>query len=387
MDEKKASSWDDLLHELGAQPAPEALERRPAIETQFEPPVAGHAPKSKRGDWNALADQLGVDVPAEEPPRPRGTPSQGSASRGGNAEAMEASFAEIEPMESAFEEIMEEDVSDVEFEIDEEFGAEDESGEVEDSGALSGEAARSAFEALFQAGSFTALPAQEKPPRKPEGRPGPQWRDINERARQTREEKPPGELEELEGEQPRVRSGERDLAEDRDRPRRRRRRGRGRGRQQDEPSQPRERSAEGEGWEEHSEDVEAEGEAGSGERDSEDTEEGEQHPRRRRRRGRGGRSSSAERAEDEKAEPADLDESFDDDEDEESAHDHDDEGDADDDSPRGSHKSIPTWSEAIGVMVETNMQARNSSPQRPGPSRERGRGGRGRGRGGRGRRS
>ena len=47
---------------------------------------------------------------------------------------------------------------------------------------------------------------------------------------------------------------------------------------------------------------------------------------------------------------------------------------------RTSHKSIPSWGEAIGVMVELNMQARKNSPQRPSSPR----GDRGRGRGGRG---
>jgi hypothetical protein len=65
----------------------------------------------------------------------------------------------------------------------------------------------------------------------------------------------------------------------------------------------------------------------------------------------------------------------------------DDEDDDDDDddvgSGRSAHKSIPSWSEAIGVMVDVNMQGRKNSPQRP--SSRGGTGGRGRGRGGRGR--
>jgi hypothetical protein len=65
-----------------------------------------------------------------------------------------------------------------------------------------------------------------------------------------------------------------------------------------------------------------------------------------------------------------------------------DEGDDDDEeggAVRSSHKNIPTWADAIGVLVETNMQSRKNSPQRPSSGRERGGRGRGRGRGGRGR--
>jgi hypothetical protein len=49
------------------------------------------------------------------------------------------------------------------------------------------------------------------------------------------------------------------------------------------------------------------------------------------------------------------------------------------------HKKIPTWDEAVGVMIDANMASRASHPDR---DRDRGRGGgggRGRGRGGRGR--
>jgi hypothetical protein len=389
MDEKNTSSWDDLLQQLGAEPAPDALERkRPAIETQLEPPAAAAPPpKAKRGDWNALADQFGIEVPAEpEPPRKRSSAT--SETPTGGSEAMEASFAEIEPMESAFEEIIEEEISDVEFEVDDDFGG----GEIvtagEDSSALSGEAARNAFEALFQAGSFSALPPVEKPARKPEGRPGPQWRDINDKPRRQREEQPVEE--DLEVEDLKEGAGEEGTIEDRERPKRRRRRGRGRGPGRQDRERPEHVPAEeGDRWDEASEAEHGEEEAEAGEREPKEAEGGEERPRRRRRRGRGGRSSSDRPARAESADGA-RDEAFDEEESDESSqgesHDHDDE-DGDEEGPRGSHKNIPTWSEAIGVMVETNMQSRKSSPQRPGPPRDRARGGRGRGRGGRGRRS
>jgi hypothetical protein len=55
-------------------------------------------------------------------------------------------------------------------------------------------------------------------------------------------------------------------------------------------------------------------------------------------------------------------------------------GDDDDLIEPGEHKGIPTWHEAIGVVVGANLDARARSPQQRG-----GRGRGGRGRGGRGR--
>jgi hypothetical protein len=40
------------------------------------------------------------------------------------------------------------------------------------------------------------------------------------------------------------------------------------------------------------------------------------------------------------------------------------------------HKKIPTWEEAVGVLVEANMASRANSPDRPHRGRGRGRGGR-----------
>jgi hypothetical protein len=70
--------------------------------------------------------------------------------------------------------------------------------------------------------------------------------------------------------------------------------------------------------------------------------------------------------------PADHSESDDDD------HDSDDEG-----RDFKSHKSIPTWSEAIGVIIDANMESRAKNPATGGSSRGRGGWGhRGRGRSG-----
>lgn len=449
MDDKKpSSSWDDLIKQVGAAPAPDALERkRPAIETTFDPPPAINpaAVKPKPGDWNALADTLGIDAPAPaEPPRKASRETvRGSDFGGPSSDALEASFAEIEPIESMFEEIIEEEVSDIEFESDDDSDLDDESDlDDDDSDAsddsdadddseldgddsdladdadddepetLSGEAARSAFEALFQAGSFGALPPMKKPPAAREARElpqGPQWRDPDAEANEDFDER--SEFDEPETGESETVEGEASTSNDEHgRPRRRRRRrGRGRGKEGapsgDRPvgrQTPTRAEDEAEQWPEaplgeEAGDDEGEREASpAGEGD-----EGEQPTRRRRvrrRRRRGGPSDAPEGAPARAASngsPTARDRDADDEDDEEdddmavteSAGRGDDEDDDDDDEdlPRDSHKNIPTWAEAISVMVETNMQSRKNSPSRPSGPRERGGGrGRGRGRGGSG---
>ena len=73
MDDKKTSSWDDLIKDIGASPAPDALERkRPAIETTFNPPpIVAAPPKPKASDWGSLASQLSIEVPPQPPPPPK----------------------------------------------------------------------------------------------------------------------------------------------------------------------------------------------------------------------------------------------------------------------------------------------------------------------------
>jgi hypothetical protein len=57
-----------------------------------------------------------------------------------------------------------------------------------------------------------------------------------------------------------------------------------------------------------------------------------------------------------------------------------DEGDEETGAGAPTHKKIPTWDEAVGLLIDANMASRANSPER-----DRGRGGRGRGRGGYGR--
>ncbi|MCC6493671.1 MAG: hypothetical protein IT424_11700, partial [Pirellulales bacterium] len=239
MAENSSSSWDDLIKQLGAEPAPDALERkRSAIETSFQPPAVSAPPaRAKGGDWNALAGELGIELPPEpEPPAPAAAPSPPQPPREApvsrSAASLESTFAGIEPIESMFEEIIEEEIADVDFSEGDDFDDDDDETldrrELQRPG-LSGEAARSAFEALFEAGSFSALPPVQQPQSRPpaEARRGPDWRDFEEvggdpspvRVPSAEPTRPPSDE-----------AADEDLSDEQNRPKRRRRRRRGRGR-------------------------------------------------------------------------------------------------------------------------------------------------------------
>jgi ribonuclease E len=432
MDEKPKSSWDDLIQQVGAAPAPDALERkRPAVTAKFDPPPISAPPAAaKPSDWNALASNLGVE--ATEPP-----PRAAAADKPERPGDMEASFAGIEPLESDFEEVVQAEISEIDFsEVDdsdlEESDLEDsdivdadlEDSDLEDSDvegesaaadfddldgpdALSGEAARSAFEALFQAGSFSSLPAPREADDSRRRPPRPAPRREPSAARAAEESSVDRTAAEDVLDEPRAaREGERSSeAGDEERPRRRRRRGRGRGRGRDRDDADRTTEAKDAA---HADDADDDGRLSDARDDDEDAadgaglpEEGEpsrDRPRRkrggrRRRRGSGeGREGAADAARpaatNGRAPARAADDDDDDDEDDDGPLLQADDGEDDDDDEgssaggrRASHKNIPTWADAIGVMVETNLQSRKNSPQRPAGQRERTRGGRGRGRG------
>ncbi|RIK83034.1 MAG: hypothetical protein DCC67_06395 [Planctomycetota bacterium] len=424
MAEKSPSSWDDLIKQLGAAPPPDALERRrPAIETSFQPPeVASPPAKPKAGNWNALASQLGIELPPEPEPAPPAEPIKPpsrrdvepprAASAKTGAADLEATFAGIEPMESMFEEIIEEEMADVDFaegdddeELNDDEDLDDEHRrrrEAERQG-LSGEAARSAFEALFEAGSFSALPPQQERRRPADEQRGPDWRDFDEvGAGAAAEFDVEAEDDvEAEGDDDDDRdadhaAGRADEEQDRTkRRRRRRRRGRGRDRTAGETrdagpadAERDESDADQAAWpapravhEDESDDDLPPDEEGRDEAHESDDEGKRSRRRRPRRRRRGVRDAAeegrlaapvADSAGDKADEGDEQDDIV-----SPAAEEHDGEADEDGDDDalsRASHKNIPTWSEAIGVIVETNMQARKTSPQRPSPSRGRGRG-------------
>jgi ribonuclease E len=493
MDENKpASSWDDLLKEIGANPVSDAAERRrPAIENTFDPPPVAKVapPKPKPGNWNALASDLGIEVPPEPatPAKAERPAPSAKAERPAGPGAIESTFAGIEPIESEFEDVVEDEIADIDFsdgdgdealyDDEGEDSDDDDDGDYEEAedddeplgddddslppSALSGEAARSAFEALFQAGSFTGNPPP-RAPQPPRGRSAPPRDDDDDifgeserparaprEPRQERPSSPPREPRrgaesrnsesrssasrggesrdsrgaEARGGEDRPRRGESrrpaEPVEDREateggseegRPRRRRRRGgRGRGASRSGPGSERPEAAPvdaGDDWQQTDDDdrdlndVVGDDESSQGEGEV-TADRGERPRRRRSRRGRGrsGAGSTEEgreprgpakptesRAPTRNGRPARPPVESDDDDDDEGMMPIAGENDDDDDDSelgRSSHKSIPSWSEAIGVMVDVNMQGRKSSPQRP--SSRGGSGGRGRGRGGRGR--
>jgi hypothetical protein len=198
-------------------------------------------------------------------------------------------------------------------------------------------------------------------------------------------------------------SGEKSSAEEeerRGRGRRRRRRGRGRGRDEAPSSEAQPAASD---QEQASEEPGTEGGFGAGlemepaesaEGEPSEEDRGERRPHDRGRRGRHRRREESfepaeETAGEESPEFAESDE-------DETVHagveepgdfeadDEFDEGEDGGESPRIGFRNIPTWHDAIGVMIEKNMESRARNPGGPRGPGGRGRGGRDRGRGGRG---
>ncbi|MCA9230874.1 MAG: hypothetical protein KDA57_09495 [Planctomycetales bacterium] len=382
MDEKdKKSAWDDLAQELGAQPSSEAFERHQPPPVELTPADdlssnddAPSAPVVAGSDWNALANMLGIQVPAPTPPveeviasskpaeqkpaqepveRPRSRRKQRSTTRAEakpdeeslglspwEVDSEEETLAEtLPPLPSEVDQIMSEDAWD-----DEQDAAEaqdetvDESEEARSTG-MSGEAARNAFDALFSAEGSAVSLAPFQPTR--EGLP--LAGDDDSLGFEEQYDEP--------------------VEDDETRPKRRRsrRRRRGRGGRRAETEVP---SSEQEVGEE--EDQVQEGDSGdSGQELSTE----EARPRRRRSRRRSRRSSTADDptkvVDSESVRSADEEDSFED------------EGSSERYSK--GHRNMPTWAEALSIIVEANLEQRSKSPNKPNTSRGRGRGGRRRG--------
>ena len=78
-DNTKKNSWDDLLQDLGAKPDESAFERHQAPAQEIPPTVEWseaeelvEETKASPGDWNSLADSLGLEV--EDSPKPADEP-------------------------------------------------------------------------------------------------------------------------------------------------------------------------------------------------------------------------------------------------------------------------------------------------------------------------
>ena len=400
-DNDKSNAWDALIEDLGAEPDQSAFERHQPPPQELPPTaedrVSGDlppVPQSEPSDWNALAETLGLEVEqtlesetteeATESTEPLVESTSASTVRGEQWDAVEsaeesgiessddflsADTLESDPIDSEEDETEEitleapdavEDLPHLPSQMDQalndstweeesdsdQASAEQPADEEEDDRGISGEAARSAFDALFSDGASTWGSAFLEPAKRDE--PKSKLDEPFEDEFITSLDKPGDGADE---------------GDETDRPKRKRSRRRRRG------GKGRKSAAQ-----------QAEGESASGDDPSSDgneqielteevSTEDTKKPRRRRSR-RGPRSEEAETASTGTSE-------FDDDFDE-------DESDGED-RPRGGsrgrtrHRNLPTWSEAIGMIVDANLEQRAKSPSKPQASR-----GRGSGRGGRG---
>jgi len=345
------SAWDVLAEQLGANPSPEASQRhqpKKATESTSSSETADRekppeTPQPAPSDWDGLAHAFGLEVPepkpsAQEPPVVEPT-VESSASSAELSEARDdldsvsgarTSDESLPSLPSAIDQALSESAED----RDEAASDEQQSDEM----GISGEAARDAFDSLF-ANDLLETDAAI----------------IESQADQTPlefSETTPLESAELDAAPEALEDSEQ--AKKR-RPRRRRGRGgRGSGNQRSnkEPLSSDEAPAE-----------EASAERVDQDSEKDDIEDQEKKPRRRR---SPKRVASAETNEGKAA----------------AASDHDEDGA---DSPatprtaaksRARHRNLPTWAEAIGVIVETNLQQRSKTPAKPSSPRGRGRGGR-----------
>ncbi|MEM8943993.1 MAG: hypothetical protein AAGD11_02335 [Planctomycetota bacterium] len=423
MDENEnKSSWDDLIQDLGAEPDEAAFDRKQPPPQEIPPSVEwsedteAEAAPSAPSDWNALAESLGLeaapepvvsDPPAEEPEIAPAA-SSGEAEKGGEpgkdtVEAIDASGSEeavedtdavdeysfggslaseepsdeqtneadVEPALPEQDELpplpsqMDQALSDTAWsdESDDMASAEDAAEGDLDSQGITGEAARSAFDALFSDGASTWGSAFLEKPK----------RDFLQPAQDASSDEGDEVARSLEIESSAdADSASEDGEEDRPkrkRSRRRRRGGRGRKSAGDQATDDQVAA------EEAAVDGSLEGSSESEPGEDGSTEDESKKPRRRRSR----RRKRTDEKSDEKSDEALASASAVDGEDA------DDELD-DEDRPRAAgrgrqrHRNIPTWSEAIGVIVDSNLEQRAKAPSRSQSSRGgRGRGGRRRG--------
>jgi len=363
MDEKKPeSAWDELVEELGVEADPAAAERHqprptdlPSASRSLVPDRPISAPKSQPGDWNALAGSLGLEVPPPadsaqdiEPEQDK-PPANEPIAREPEVESVKSapdteseSFDELPELRSEFDkELVEATGDDVQ-----------EDGEDSSTG-LSSEAARDAFDSLFtEATSDWELPSNAD-----------SILDTPLEFSRSLEE-PTVETPESDSE-----TAEEETTE-RPKRRRSRRRRRGRGGRSAE-AKPDEAATEAEDAEPATPTAE---DAADEQRQQESAASSavgaEAKPRRPRSRRRGRRGNGEGGAE-ATVERDSLQE------DELGLNDEDDESDEQQLSrQRASHRNLPTWSEAIGGIVDANLEVRSKSPSKSTSSR--GRGGKGR---------
>lgn len=440
-DNQQNSPWDDLLKDLGAEPDQSAYERHQP-EAQEIPPAAESSevadePSQSSSDWNSLASSLGIEVeeptptepPAEtiadeviddpvaetppveeqtvedqtvdEPVASEDAPAEGfggflsdedslgeaaqdeasqdeAVAAGEEHEINDDNFGNVKssendelpplptPLDQALSDTAWHDDQD-EQEHDAANASSDASSDEQGGAGITGEAARSAFDALFADGATgwgSAFLDRPKPVDeqgaliKPVDNKGFGDRNSDEEDSKSSEgqsaEKPEGE-------------------EETDRPKRKRSRRRRRGGKGRKPAG--ERPVSDENTNENSADQASGDESEPGEGDS-------VAPKKKARRSRSRRGPRTEEVKDNRLRDED-DDDFDDDLTSDG-----DEGDGElaESSPRGPsrgrkrHANLPTWSDAISMIVDANLEQRAKSPSKPQSSRSRG------GRGGGGRR-
>ena len=372
MSEEKAekSTWDELVGELGVNVTDEALERRQPPPKELPTHRRGKVEETQAvtSDWEGLASSLGIEVPAiseqlpvkkpvEQPPAKK--PAASRPEKSAPVETHDEPELRVEEPKIEIDvEIQRVDSS----EFIEEIDGEEESIETP---TITGEAARSAFDALFAADAaswgsafVSARSNVESSFLFTEGEEAVFAEDISDDS---------AEEEEEEGDPKKGR-------------RRRRRGGRGRGRSKSGAGSENENNLDPD----REEQAESAGEETADSDSESPTESTAPEKRRRRRRSRGrGRSKDDKELTSEEEDSrvkqqvaSHMGDEEDDDDLEEDLLD-------DDDSPstagsRPSHRNLPTWDEAIGVIVDTNLAQRSKSPARQssGSSRGRGHGGR-----------
>jgi len=379
--ESKKTPWGQLAEDLGAKPRSEAFERNqppaveiPAAEAPSEGENVSEAPPQAPSNWNALAGSLGLEVPEPSPPIAKivpepvekvvvssEPPSKDESDDSIDSDSIDSDLADsLPPLPSEVDQIMSE--GDWEDEANEA-----EANEAEDSSGMSGEVAKNAFDALFSAdGSALAIPS-----------PGAEAFGAGVLADSEDTEEKAGDSEDGDKEAHDKEDGDK---EQRPKRRRSRRRGRGRGRggRKTEAEQPLGEEALGK------ETLEGENTSSAdtlnGEDQKEETSEDGEKSRRRRPRRRSRRSASADDSR--KTEPRETDPKEADDSKVATLYEEDESLDREHTGRDSTgHRNMPTWAEALSVIIEGNLELHSKAPSRQSSSSR----GRGRGRGGRGR--
>jgi len=176
--EPKKTPWGQLAEDLGAKPSTEAFERNqppaveiPAAEAASAQEDVSEAPQQAPSDWNALAGSLGLEPslsePEPSPPEAKIVPDPVKEVAVSSTEEPSSSSKRPSEDDSCSSSIADEEAADplppLPSEVDQimsEGDWEDETSEEEASSGMSGDVAKNAFDALFDAdGSALSVPS------------------------------------------------------------------------------------------------------------------------------------------------------------------------------------------------------------------------------------